>query len=106
MAPSKPYLTDKWEATDQRLWLRVLDVARGGKRQMTRTGPKGQRTIHAPNNGRGFRHWPNPKALAWAVKQYNGYGGKWRPKSEEQEAQKTSSHRLLERYFGVAYASD
>jgi hypothetical protein len=82
-APSKPYLTDEWEPTDPRLWIRVLNVAKGRKRQMTRVGPDGSRTIHAPHNGRGFRHWPNPKAIAWAVKQYNGYGGRWKGKGEE-----------------------
>ncbi len=82
-APSKPYLTDERVPTDPRLWIRVLNVAKGRKRQMTRVGPDGPRTIHAPHNGRGFRHWPNPKAVAWAVKQYNGYGGKWKGKDEK-----------------------
>jgi hypothetical protein len=82
-APSKPYLTDDRKPTDPRLWLRVLQVAKGRRRQMTRIGPKGPRTIHAPHHGRGFRHWPNPKAVAWAVKQYNGYGGKWEGQGEE-----------------------
>lgn len=82
-APSKPYLTDEWEPTDERLWLRVLQVAKGRKREMTRMGPDGPRVIHAPNKGRGFRHWPNPKAVAWAVKQYNGYGGRWKGEGEE-----------------------
>ncbi len=82
-APSKPYLTDEWKPTDEPLWLKVLMVAKGRKREMTRVGPNGPRTIHAPNHGRGFRHWPNPKATAWAVKQYNGYGGRWKGKDEE-----------------------
>lgn len=82
-APSKPFLTDEWDPTDERLWLRVLQVAKGRKREMTRVGPDGPRTIHAPNKGRGFRHWPNPKAIAWAVKQYNGYGGRWKGQGEE-----------------------
>lgn len=100
MAPSKPHMTDEWEATDRRLWLRVLDVARGRKREMTRVGPKGPRTIHAPNKGRGFRHWPNPKAMAWAVKQYNGYGGQWEPRGKD----KTAAHRVVELYTGVQYS--
>jgi hypothetical protein len=58
-------------------------VAKGRKREMTRVGPNGPRTIHAPNKGRGFRHWPNPKATAWAVKQYNGYGGRWKGRDED-----------------------
>jgi len=82
-APSKPYMTDEWEPTDPRLWLRVLNIAKGRRRQMTRVGPKGPRTIHAPNKGRGFRHWPNQKAVAWAVKQYNGYGGRWKGRDEK-----------------------
>lgn len=82
-APSKPYLTDEWKPTDEPLWLKVLMVAKGRKREMTRVGPNGPRTIHAPNHGHGFRHWPNPKATAWAVKQYNGYGGRWKGKDED-----------------------
>lgn len=83
-APSKPYLTDDWTPTDPRLWEKVLMVAKGRRRQMTRVGPNGPRTIHAPHHGRGFRHWPNPKAVAWAVKQYNGYGGKWKGRDEDE----------------------
>lgn len=83
-APSKPYLTDDWVPTDERLWLRVLNVAKGRRRQMTRVGPNGPRTIHAPHHGRGFRHWPNPKAVAWAVKQYNGFGGRWKGRDEQE----------------------
>lgn len=103
MAPSKPYMTDEWEATDQRLWLKVLNVARGEKRQMTRVGPKGPRTINAPNKGRGFRRWPSPRALAWAVKQYNGYGGQWKPRKED--SKKNAAHLLIERFFGGHYVA-
>lgn len=84
-APSKPYMTDEWKPSDEPLWLKVLMVAKGRKREMTRVGPNGPRTIHAPNHGRGFRHWPNPKAVAWAVKQYNGYGGRWKGRDEDGE---------------------
>lgn len=77
-APSKPYLTDKYDPTDPVLWDKVLQVARGDLRYFTRVGPDGPRTINAPNHGRGFRHWPNPKAVAWAIKQYNGYGSGWK----------------------------
>lgn len=72
--PSKPYLTDDHQPTDPSLWEKVLEVARGRRREFTRN----ERTIHAPNEGRGFRHWPNPKAVAWAVKQYNGFNGGWK----------------------------
>jgi 2'-5' RNA ligase len=84
-APSKPYLTDTHNATDPNLWEKVLMVARGDLRYMTRVGPKGPRTIHAPNHGLGYRHWPNMRAVAWAVKQYNGYGGRWKSKDEGKE---------------------
>lgn len=90
-APSKPGMVDKWDPTDRRLWLRVLQVAKGRKRQMTRVGPKGPRTIHAPNKGRGFRHWPNQKAVAWAVKQYNGFGGRWKGKGENEKTASSGS---------------
>lgn len=95
-APSKPYMTDEWDPTDERLWLRVLMVAKGRKRQMTRVGPNGPRTIHAPNHGRGFRHWPNQKAVAWAVKQYNGYGGRWKGKDEKGEEVTTKAASAYE----------
>lgn len=84
-APSKPGMVDKWHPSDVKLWTRVLEVAKGRKREMTRVGPDGPRTIHAPNNGRGFRHWPNPKAIAWAVKQYKGFGGQWKGKGENEK---------------------
>jgi hypothetical protein len=92
-APSKPYMTDEWKPSDERLWLKVLMVAKGRKREMTRVGPNGPRTIHAPNHGRGFRHWPNPKAVAWAVKQYNGYGGRWKGRDEEGQEVTTKASR-------------
>ncbi len=97
-APSKPDPTDEWEPTDERLWLRVLMVAKGQKREMTRVGPNGPRTIHAPNKGLGFRHWPNPKATAWAVKQYNGYGGRWKGRDEKGNdvTTKSASYNLLQ----------
>lgn len=96
-APSKPYMTDEWKPSDERLWLKVLMVAKGRKREMTRVGPDGPRTIHAPNHGRGFRHWPNPKAVAWAVKQYNGYGGRWKGKDEDGQevTTKAAGHQMV-----------
>lgn len=76
-APSEPYLTDEYEPTNPRLWRDVLDVAEGKRRQLT-IGP---RTINAPNEGAGFRNMPNnPNGIAWAVKQYNGFKGNWRPR--------------------------
>lgn len=76
-APSKPHLTDEYEPTNERLWQSVLDVARGTKQQLTLGG----RTINSPNEGKGFYPWPQPNAMAWAVKQYNGFGGGWRRKA-------------------------
>lgn len=78
--PAKPYQTDEYGATNEHLWEKVLQVARGDRRQFS----YGDRTIHAPNHGRGFRHWPSPKATAWAVKQYNGFNGGWKKKDLEQ----------------------
>lgn len=74
--PAKPYFTDEYGPTDPKLWEKVLEVARGQRRYFTRS----ERTIHAPHEGRGFRHWPNPRAVAWAVKQYNGFNGGWKKK--------------------------
>jgi hypothetical protein len=76
-APSTPNPSDEWDPTNQHLWDQVLDVASGGLRQLT----LGDRTINSPNNGKGYRNMPqNPKGIAWAVKQYNGFGGNWRSK--------------------------
>jgi hypothetical protein len=77
-APSKPYLTDQYEPTDPKLWEQCLKLVNGEKREFTR----GERTVHAPNHGRGYRHMPNPKGMAWAVKQYNGFGGNWKGRKE------------------------
>jgi hypothetical protein len=57
----------------------------------------GGRTIHAPNRGIGFRHWPNPRGIAWAVKQYKGFGGKWRPRKEAMLAQMGQGAVLITR---------
>src|SRR5512142_3099508 len=82
-APTQPYLTDNYEAIDQKLWARILLVARGRRQEFSRVGPGGRLiTIHAPNEGHGFHRWPSPKAVAWAVKQYNNFGGQWQPKKE------------------------
>lgn len=72
--PSRPYLTDEYEPSNERLWESVLEVARGDRRYYTQN----DRTINAPNKGRGFRHWPSQRAVAWAVKQYNGFNGGWK----------------------------
>jgi hypothetical protein len=81
-APSEPYPTDEYRATDRRLWKACLDVASGERREFTESG----RTIHSPNDGRGYRNMPaNPNGIAWAVKQYNGFGGAWKPHREALE---------------------
>jgi hypothetical protein len=77
-APSEPNLRDDSEATNPHLWDKCLEVANGDRREFTQSG----RTIHAPNEGRGYEHMPNPYGIAWAVKQYNGFGGGWRGKKE------------------------
>jgi len=84
-APSKPYLTDQYDAVDRNLWEKVMQVAKGERRYFTRVGPNGERTINAPNNGQGFRKWPSQKAVAWAIKQYKGFGGQWRGDKEAAE---------------------
>lgn len=55
-----------------------MEVARGDRREFS----QGETTIHAPNEGRGFRVWPSPRATAWAVKQYNNFGGGWKGASK------------------------
>lgn len=78
-APSFPHLTDEWEPTNENLWGRVLEVARGDAKRYQ----QGDRVINSPNRGRGYYPWPHPKGIAWAVKQYNGFGGKWRGRQKE-----------------------
>lgn len=76
--PSFPHLTDKYDPTDENLWQTVLEVASGKRLKYQR----GDREINAPNGTRGYRNMPhNPKGIAWAVKQYNGFGGNWRTAS-------------------------
>ena len=85
-APDKPYLTDEYKAVDKNLWDMVMQVAKGERRYLTRGGPNGERTINAPNNGQGFHKWPSQKAVAWAIKQYKGFGGQWKGDDEKQAA--------------------
>ena len=79
-SPSEPYPTDEYEPTDADLWQKCLDVVNGELREFTAYG----RTIHSPNDGRGYEHMPNPKGIAWAVKQYNGFGGGWKKREAHQ----------------------
>ena len=88
-APSEPYFTDEYKPTDPELWARCLEVVNGKRRWYTQSG----RTINAPNNGRGYEHMPNPKGIAWAVKQYNGFGGGW--KSRKDDVTSTAALRIL-----------
>jgi hypothetical protein len=74
MPPAFHHLTDEYEPTNPNLWEKVLDVARGDAEELT----IGNRTIHKPT----YRFvWPSPPASAWAVKQYNGFGGNWRKRA-------------------------
>lgn len=75
-APSLPFLTDQYGPTNDDLWQKVLEVAKGRRREFTLNG----RTIHSPNNGKGFHPWPNPYGTAWAIKQYKGFSGGWKRK--------------------------
>lgn len=102
-APSFPNLTDEYEPTNPTLWEKVKQVARGDKEDLT----LGSRTITKPS---GYT-WPSPPASAWAVKQYNGFGGGWRKTSHwrileaggiviaETEADKACMQRLAQRGF-------
>lgn len=90
--PSFPQLRDEREATNEALWKRVLDVASGRQREYT----QGDRTIHAPNDGRGYKDMPaHPKGIAWAVKQYNGFGGQWRGQKEKDVQARSPVLRVL-----------
>lgn len=81
--PSFPNPVDEYKPTDESLWRIVLEVASGKRLEYRR----GERTIHSPNGTRGYRNMPNnPQGIAWAVKQYNGFGANWKNKSEAKEA--------------------
>lgn len=81
--PSFPNPVDEYKPTDENLWKIVLEVASGKRLEFRR----GDRTIHAPNGTRGYRNMPNnPQGIAWAVKQYNGFGANWKGKEEKKEA--------------------
>lgn len=74
-----PLPQDNHLPANEWLWEQCLDLARG-KRRVLRYQDK---EIHAPHNGRGWRHWPAPRGTAWAVKQYNNLGGRWKKKDEK-----------------------
>lgn len=81
--PSYPNPTDTKVPVDENLWRLVLEVASGKRLEFRR----GERIIHAPNGSRGYRNMPNnPKGIAWAVKQYNGFEGHWKERTEEKMA--------------------
>lgn len=81
--PSYPNPVDEYKPTDENLWKIVLEVASGKRLEFRRN----DRTIHSPNGTRGYRNMPNnPQGIAWAVKQYNGFGANWKNKSEAKEA--------------------
>lgn len=81
--PSYPNPVDEYRPTDENLWKIVLEVASGKRLEFRR----GDRTIHSPNGTRGYRNMPNnPQGIAWAVKQYNGFGANWKNKNEAKEA--------------------
>lgn len=87
--PSYPHLSDTREPTNPHLWATVLDVASGKRLELTINN----RTIHSPNGTRGYRNMPhNPKGIAWAVKQYNGFGGNWRDRKA------SLTQRVVRRY--------
>jgi hypothetical protein len=77
--PSLPGLVDKYEPTDENLWKLVLEVASGKRLKYERSG----REINAPNGTRGYDNMPhNPNGIAWAVKQYKGFGGNFKNRKE------------------------
>jgi hypothetical protein len=84
-APYKPLPEDNYEPTNETLWKQVLELTRG-ERKVIRFQDK---EYHAPNNGRGWKHWPSPKGVAWAVKQYNGLGGGWKSRKEDRKREAT-----------------
>ena len=74
----KPPLDEKRrnfnEPTKPDLWEKVLELARGDKRDMKYRGKE----IQGPNRGKGFDEYPSSYANGWAVRIYNLLGGKWR----------------------------
>jgi len=81
----KPPLDEKRrnfnEPTKPDLWEKVLELARGDKRDMKYRGKE----IQGPNRGKGFDEYPSSYANGWAVRIYNLLGGKWRRMASENE---------------------
>lgn len=78
-SPSFRHLTDEYEPTNPTLWERIKEVARGDKPSYS----SGGHTVTKPSN---WARWPNPPASAWAVKQYNEFGGTWKKKGATRTA--------------------
>jgi hypothetical protein len=94
-APSFPNPVDEYVPTNPPLWKAVLEVAQGKRQEHT----LGDRTIHAPNNGRGFS-WPSPQGSAWAVKQYKGFGGGWKGRKEAR-LQEDLERKVKDSLYGI-----
>jgi len=78
--PSYPQLTDTQEPTNNRLWQAMLELAEGRRLEYQ----QGDRIVHSPNGTQGFRNMPNnPYGIAWAIKQYKGFGGGFQDRKKE-----------------------
>jgi len=71
-----PLPQDNHEPTNDWLWEQCLKLVRGERHDLRYQ----DKVIQGPNDGHGWKHWPAPKGVAWAVKQYNNLGGGWRNK--------------------------
>jgi hypothetical protein len=77
-----PLPQDNHEPTNEWLWEQCLKLVRGERRELRYQ----DKEIEGPNHGHGWKHWPAPKGVAWAVKQYNNLGGGWRDKKAQRVA--------------------
>jgi hypothetical protein len=64
----------KPEATNQKLWDKMIQMAKGELKSVT----EGGKTVNAPNEGKGFNKYPSAYANGWALAKYKELGGGWK----------------------------
>lgn len=85
---------------DDKLWQRILDLARG---ESSSPVDKNGKTVNPVNGGEGFKTWPSAYAVGWALAQYKRLGGKWKKESSAERVAakklKNEGHGGLDEWF-------